>query len=980
MKYLNILMAGFLVLSVFSTAFCNISEPTELDSSSFNGPTSPTTWNVTELNGSINSAGISIIVPDCSPNILARLAGPQEPDHIWFEMNPMTSQWEQKTIVNEYGIHDVNFGMQNLISRSIDYDQDGESTNDIIAIDRNMFSPVNQNAQWVDWTSEDIGGYFSAAADKQGGIHFAGNGDGDGRQLWYAYQNGSSIITEGFESPVENPNTGNPSQVNIALGPDDVPYVYFLQWDEAYMEDKFYLAMKTNEGWDINEIEGGDTSSGGFSNSLSINEDGEFTLLYRTAGGTELKRNHNGTVETVFSGPLGTVPNPSSVIWHDEDEFSFIMAEEISSDTAMSDWNLLYYSQDEQGNWGSSTIFSILDGDIRSFDAAIDSEGSIHVAVKYLFATTWDESNPSWIFSHVTNSAGCTPTPIDDDDDNDAVIDTEDDCLRGVWNWTSFPETDHDGDGCRDIDEDDDDDNDGILDLGTDGVVGGSILSDDDNCPLGMSNWIAIRPEWSSPYVDDWTNETNDYDWDGCHDLIEDDDDDGDGVNDDIDLCPLGMRGIIVYSWAVSSLHGDYDGDGCDDSFSDEDADDDNDGVLDDIDQCPRGQPSTTYDGWVSTETNDADGDGCADPIDTDGDGVEDSIDACPSSPSFSVVDENGCTSQQRDADGDGVDNVQDGCPNTPSGIAVDENGCPLDSDGDGYPDDVDDFPNDDSEYLDSDGDGVGDESDEFPNNSTEWEDSDGDGYGNNVDVFPFDATEWADSDGDLVGDREDAFPNDENESSDLDLDGVGDNTDTFPLDPLDWQDSDEDGVGDNTDAFPLDPSDWEDTDNDGVGDNSDAFPLDSSEWVDSDGDGIGDNADQCDNSPVGSEIDPNGCEPKWEILGVEVTTAVGAGAGGLGLGSIGLFFIPRWRARKENQDSIWTGDELDEIFDDEGPSEEPVDNLSEPIVEQKGPSVILQGVSRDDGYEWLEYPEGTKKLYWRAQQGDEWQVWTDSE
>ncbi|MEP6388489.1 MAG: reprolysin-like metallopeptidase [Halioglobus sp.] len=63
-------------------------------------------------------------------------------------------------------------------------------------------------------------------------------------------------------------------------------------------------------------------------------------------------------------------------------------------------------------------------------------------------------------------------------------------------------------------------------------------------------------------------------------------------------------------------------------------------------------------------------------------------------------------------------------------------------------------------------------------------DDSDGDGWKNSVDAFPNDPSEWKDSDGDGVGDNSDAFPNDSTESSDWDGDGVGDNSDAYPYDP----------------------------------------------------------------------------------------------------------------------------------------------------------------------------------------------------
>ena len=131
------------------------------------------------------------------------------------------------------------------------------------------------------------------------------------------------------------------------------------------------------------------------------------------------------------------------------------------------------------------------------------------------------------------------------------------------------------------------------------------------------------------------------------------------------------------------------------------------------------------------------------------------------------IVGDYACIQYIFDDDGDGVANEQDLCANTPLGSIVDLDGCATsqkDTDNDGYNDDVDDFPYDDTQWLDSDGDGFGDNSmgnspDEFPYDNTQWSDADGDGYGdnllgNNSDAFPFDPTQWADSDGDGYGDN----------------------------------------------------------------------------------------------------------------------------------------------------------------------------------------------------------------------------------
>ena len=62
------------------------------------------------------------------------------------------------------------------------------------------------------------------------------------------------------------------------------------------------------------------------------------------------------------------------------------------------------------------------------------------------------------------------------------------------------------------------------------------------------------------------------------------------------------------------------------------------------------------------------------------------------------------------------------------------------DTDGDGYHDGIDAFPNDPNEWADTDGDGFGDNGDAFPNDPNEWDDSDGDGIGDNADPYPLNA------------------------------------------------------------------------------------------------------------------------------------------------------------------------------------------------------------------------------------------------
>jgi len=257
------------------------------------------------------------------------------------------------------------------------------------------------------------------------------------------------------------------------------------------------------------------------------------------------------------------------------------------------------------------------------------------------------------------------------------------------------------------------------------------------------------------------------------------------------------------------------------------------------------------------------------------------------------------CVSIIHDGDGDGVWDQNDLCPNTPTGSSVDTTGCALsqiDTDGDGYTDDVDDFVNDSTQWNDFDGDGYGDNAsgnngDAFPSDATQWSDIDGDGCGDNPngtnpDAFPNDATQCTDTDGDGYGDNPngtnpDAFPTDPTQWTDVDGDGFGDNpngnfADDFPSDATQWSDSDGDGYGDNPagnnpDIWPTDPTQWVDADGDGHGDNpngnaGDHFPGDASQWSDQDGDGYGDNASGTNpdafpqDATQWSDLDGDGC------------------------------------------------------------------------------------------------------------------------
>lgn len=415
----------------------------------------------------------------------------------------------------------------------------------------------------------------------------------------------------------------------------------------------------------------------------------------------------------------------------------------------------------------------------------------------------------------------------DADDDNDAILDTDDDCALGNLSWISSTATDHDMDGCADLTEDNDDDNDGMDD-------------NTDYCATGDLAWTS--------------SSSTDYDMDGCRDAGEDYDDDNDRICDaavmdgfwtcsessaEIDLCPMSSPSFF------SIMSNDGDQDGCEDNT--EDLDDDNDGFSDSIDNCPD-NAGTSDAGSVI---------GCDD---WDADGYADSVDEFPTEPT-----------QWSDLDGDGFGDEVDGlegdhCPTVAGISSNDRIGC-LDTDRDGWSDP-------DAAWLATDG------ADAFPTYSTQHADRDGDGYGDSstgfrADVCPDiegtsteDVFGCLDTDGDGWSDTGDAFPEDATQHVDADMDGYGDSRNgnlpdscpgvfgTSTEQELGCPDSDGDGWGDNLDEFADDVRFWSDIDEDGHPDQqgtnmSDDCPevagtsnQDRIGCLDTDGDGWSDEGD----------------------------------------------------------------------------------------------------------------------------------------
>jgi hypothetical protein len=237
-------------------------------------------------------------------------------------------------------------------------------------------------------------------------------------------------------------------------------------------------------------------------------------------------------------------------------------------------------------------------------------------------------------------------------------------------------------------------------------------------------------------------------------------DSDGDGVNDENDICPGTPSGAEV---------GDY---GCA-------VDTDGDDVPDYYDDCP-------------DEYGEKDN-GCPETTDSDGDGVPDDQDECPNEYGEQA---NGCP-ETTDSDGDGVNDPNDLCPGTPSNAEVDSQGCAVDSDGDGVADYEDAFPNDPNRSFDSDGDGVADSNDACPGTPS----------GVQVDDQGCEVDQTQDSDGDGVNDENDLCPG---TPSGVQVDQDGCQIDTEPTD------SDGDGVPDDQDQCPGTPSSADQVDQDG--------------------------------------------------------------------------------------------------------------------------------------------------------------------
>ncbi len=207
-------------------------------------------------------------------------------------------------------------------------------------------------------------------------------------------------------------------------------------------------------------------------------------------------------------------------------------------------------------------------------------------------------------------------------------------------------------------------------------------------------------------------------------------DSDGDGLEDDIDLCPQiagpadlkgcpdrDEDGVPDYRDDCPSLAGLSMFKGCPDT--------DEDGVSDNDDECPnvpglkdnKGCPEGQNQGNIkSGDINTTPIVGANGNLDSDGDGIPNAEDKCPNEKGFKS--NNGCPEMDgKDSDGDGISDSKDRCPNL-KGVAS-AGGCP-DKDGDGVADFDDKCPSSAGPATfdgcpDTDGDGIADNRDKCP-------------------------------------------------------------------------------------------------------------------------------------------------------------------------------------------------------------------------------------------------------------------------
>ena len=183
--------------------------------------------------------------------------------------------------------------------------------------------------------------------------------------------------------------------------------------------------------------------------------------------------------------------------------------------------------------------------------------------------------------------------------------------------------------------------------------------------------------------------------------------------------------------------------------------------------------------------------------------------------------------------------------------------------------------------------------------------------------------------------------------------------------------DTDGDGVLDSNDNCTGTPAGddvdehgctvYPDTDGDGVTDDMDAFPNDANESADSDGDGIGDNADKSDGLSSNDE-------------GMNDMMMIGGGVVAVLLLVI-LVLVGFMMRRADDEDWDEYADTKWDAIEDPIPSGHAPPVSSAPSASSSSPSPDMVG-EMIDGYEAVEYPNGSGVWWYKDQNSGQWMEW----
>jgi len=357
---------------------------------------------------------------------------------------------------------------------------------------------------------------------------------------------------------------------------------------------------------------------------------------------------------------------------------------------------------------------------------------------------------------------GCRDADEDSDDDGDGFDDAVDDCNKIAGSSTLGSYTgcvDSDDDGFADLE-------DSCPDAAGNSSLGG-LLACPDSDGDGWANSIDDLPneptQWSDQDGDGYGDNQDGINPDNCVSVsgtsvldrygCPDPDMDGYSTADDFWTIDDGADAFPsdVTQWS------DWDEDGFGDNYGNQSWIDRNANWPGEYYQYARDQdacPTLPGDSWQDDIL------GCPDG---DGDGWADFMDAFPAD-----------VNEYLDSDLDGIADGYDDCPEVYGNSTEDVLGCPdFDGDGWGDPEVGSDWkPIDSTQWIDSDGDGYGDNPLGSSPDSCPMEagfsfkggvlgciDSDSDGWADNIDAFPDERTQWNDTDADGFGDN----PNGEN-------------------------------------------------------------------------------------------------------------------------------------------------------------------------------------------------------------------------